>query len=519
MAIYSLNVSTVGKTTHAPGTAGAHLRYIAREDAATHVEAEHMPSDAQEARTWMDAYERDARKNARLLSKVRIALPRELTHEQNAALAREFVAGLAEGRIPSFLAIHDRGKDAANPHAHIVLIDRDMQTGKRVLMLSDSPQDRRKAGLAENGVEWIRTQWEVRANQALARAGHAVRIDRRTLEAQGIAREPTIHVGPRAQHVDSHVRRPESKAVPSPTPRNPGRVIDYPMIDAGRTRRERNAEIIDLNLERAARSPQFETRVWAQFERDQRAKDRPVESQITAASRRRTLEERRIRRAAAAEAQEIRARRNAEARLARDWIRQRHLPETLALRQRQGAERADLTRQQDRLFAKFFAKVDFTGRTRRKRDAARMALSARHRAERLALAGRVRSQRTSQIAAIEGRYGPELADLARTRTQRLDILAERHAVEHVQEDTLLQARASAREVARLQVQAQIEAWKRMERAQGGEPRQRSKAGQDWVAKDASDSAPEDRAEAARRRMEEAGRERQRGHRRRDREFD
>ena len=41
------------------------------------------------------------------------------------------------------------------------------------------------------------------------------------------------------------LRRPESKPVPSPTLRRPDRVIDYPIIDAGRTRRERNAEILD----------------------------------------------------------------------------------------------------------------------------------------------------------------------------------------------------------------------------------------------------------------------------------
>lgn len=518
MALYSLTVSTVGKSTHAPGTAGAHLRYIAREDAATHLEAEHMPEDAQQARTWMDTYEREARKNARLATKVRIALPRELSREENAALARAFVTGLTGGRVPFLFAIHDRGKDAHNPHAHIVLLDRDIETGKRVLMLSDSPRDRRKAGLPENGVEWVRERWEHHANQALERAGFDARIDRRSLAAQGIEREPQIHIGPRAQHVDTEVHRPESKAVPSPSPRNPERVVDYPLIDAGRTRRERNAEIIDLNIERAARSPHFETRVWAQFEREQRAKDRPAEAQVTAAARRRTLEQRRIRRSVAAEAQDIRARRDAEARLARQWIKQRYLPETLALRQRHAAERSDLKNQQDRLLARFFAMVDVTGRTRRKRDASRMALSATHQAERQALAGTIRGQRTVQLAAIEGRYRPELDELARTRAQRLELLAERHAAETAQEDRLLQARAAEREQARIQVQAQIDAWKRMQRAQDG--RERSRAGADWDAKDRDGPSPEDRAEQARRRMEQAQhRQTWDPHRRRGRDYD
>ena len=75
------------------------------------------------------------------------------------------------------------------------------------------------------------------------RAGHEARFDRRSLAAQGAEREPTIHLGPRGQHVDKTVLRPESK--PLPAPRRP----------------ERNAKIIDLNLEKAARSPDHETRL------------------------------------------------------------------------------------------------------------------------------------------------------------------------------------------------------------------------------------------------------------------
>jgi len=46
----------------------------------------------------------------------------------------------------------------------------------------------------------------------------------------------------RASQIERAVDRPQSKLVPSPTPRRPDRVIDYPMIDAGR-------------LEKAASSP------------------------------------------------------------------------------------------------------------------------------------------------------------------------------------------------------------------------------------------------------------------------
>lgn len=147
MAIYSLNLKSIGRTTHAPGTAGAHLLYIAREGAVPELVAAHMPVDANEARSWMSRAENDDRKNARIIDKIRLALPRELTAEQRMQLVRDFARGLTGDRVPWFAAIHAQGKDAHNPHCHLVIRDRDIETGKRVLRLSDSPRDRAKAGL------------------------------------------------------------------------------------------------------------------------------------------------------------------------------------------------------------------------------------------------------------------------------------------------------------------------------------------------------------------------------------
>ena len=506
MAIYSCNLRSIGRTTHAEGTAGAHLRYIGREQAASEVMAAHMPDDPQGARTWMDNHERQARKNARLCDKLRLALPRELDERQRSELVRDFMAGLTGGRaVPWYAAIHQTGKDAHNPHAHIVVVDRDIETGKRVLMLSDSIRDREKKGMpGPSAVEWVRECWERSANDALARAGHAARIDRRSLEAQGIDRDPQIHIGPRAQHIDTTVRRPDSKIVPDPTPRRPDRVIDYPMIDAGRTRRERCTEIIDLNLERAARSPDFETRVWAQFERDQRAKDRPVETQLMAAERRRTLEERRIRRRFAEEAAELRARRDAESRFTRDWLRQRHAPETENLKVQHSAERAEIARRHKGLFGRFLAAVDLTGTTRQRREDERRALQERHEQERRALAEQIRSARAAQAEAVRARFAAEREGILASRAGKLRVLKDRQDTERQKDDGLLQTRATEREQAQRAVQQQIETWKAAQRTKDGEreqavqgsrqraaePPARSKAGQDWQDKDAAVPAPE-----------------------------
>jgi len=465
MAIYSCNLCSIGRTTHAAGTAGAHLRYIGRRRAAAAVMAAHMPEDVRKARSWMDRHERSARKNARLCDKLRIALPRELTEAQRGALVQAFMADLTGGRVPWYAAIHQTGRDAHNPHAHIVVVDRDIETGRRVLGLSDSTRDRRKKGLpGPAAVEWVRERWEHHANQALERAGHAARIDRRSLEAQGIERTPQIHIGPRAQHIDTAVHRPESKAVPSPSLRNPARVVDYPLIDAGRTRRERNAEIIDLNIERAARSGDFETRLWAQFEREQRAQDRVLESALIAAARRRSLQERRIRQDFAARLAALRARRDAALRLARSWLRQRYAPDVEELRRRHEEERAALSKRQRRVLSRLAAIFDLTGRTKISRAAERQALTGRHKEQRQALAAQIRAARAVQAEAVSARYRAAKTGIEQERLQALARLQEGHGAALQHEDRQRQAREAGREQARSALELRILNWKQAGKA-------------------------------------------------------
>ena len=89
MAIYSCNLKSIGRTTHAPGTAGAHIRYISRPEAQPVLIAEHMPTEGGPARAWADTRERALRKNARVIDKIRIALPKELDEDQRAASQAE----------------------------------------------------------------------------------------------------------------------------------------------------------------------------------------------------------------------------------------------------------------------------------------------------------------------------------------------------------------------------------------------------------------------------------------------
>lgn len=240
MAIYSLNHRAIGRATHDPGTAGAHVRYITRQSAARLVLAERMPEAPHQARAWLDDQEQAERKNGRVIDKVMVALPRELTPEQRAALVREFAGDVTQGRASWLAAIHDQGKDAANPHAHIVIRDKDPATRKRVAMLSE-----------KGSTERLRAAWEQAANRALERAGHEARIDRRSLAAQGIERTAQVHVGPRAKAMEGRGVRPSSQIRRD----HRGRMVRYPEIDTSivhgqQTRAEHNRRIVARNEQR-----------------------------------------------------------------------------------------------------------------------------------------------------------------------------------------------------------------------------------------------------------------------------
>lgn len=451
MAIYSCNLSSVGRTTHAAGTAGCHLRYIARAGAEPHVEAHVIPLDPAEARTWMDRQEVASRANARLIDKVRIAIPRELSREERASLVRDFVRELTKDRVPWMFAIHQDGKDAHNPHAHIVLHDRDIESGKRVLHLSDSARDRAKLGLEPKAVEWIRERWEHHANAALERAGHAVRIDRRSLEAQGIEREPTIHLGPRAQHIETFVERPRSRKRTTAL----GREIDYPRIDGGKTRRERHAEIIDLNLERDARSPHLETRVWAQFERGQRALDERLERNLMEQARGRTREERKLKADFRAQHKALRSERRAAYVAKVAETRLTLAPRVREMRERQGNERIALHREQASFWAKLCRAVDITGGTRRRHQAMGRELVAAHREERAVLGRRSRAAWIALKAAADQRFAPAEHQLLLQRRATLAALREMHGRAEAMADAKRQLREADRERYRIQTAATL----------------------------------------------------------------
>lgn len=259
MAIFSLHHSFIGRTTHKPGAASLFARYITRPEACTETIGLRMPTEARPLMRWLDEQEQGDRKNARVIDKLILALPAELDHEQNLSLLQNFCERMTEGRAAWMAAVHDGPEDRDNPHAHIIFRDRNIETGKRVMMTTEAGSTQR-----------FRDAWEQEANIALDRAGFEERIDKRSLKDQGIDREPQLHVGAGAEKLRE--KQHEFRSVQQETTRLIDGVpttvtVNYPAIDEGKTRWQENEDRKERNR---LRELEMEGIVSAEMELQQR---------------------------------------------------------------------------------------------------------------------------------------------------------------------------------------------------------------------------------------------------------
>ena len=168
---------------------------------------------------WSAAERAEARKDARTAREWVLALPSELGASERVELAHAFALELARRYgVAVDVAIHapHRHGDDRNFHAHLLCttrrVERDPALGivlgaKVAIELGD--KDRKRAGIAgrsAHDIEQLRASWAALANGALERAGRSERIDHRSLEEQGIDREPTIHLGPVATQMERRGR-------------------------------------------------------------------------------------------------------------------------------------------------------------------------------------------------------------------------------------------------------------------------------------------------------------------------
>jgi hypothetical protein len=152
---------------------------------------------------WNTAERCEKRKDGRPAREYLVALAHELTKAQRLALTRAFVAEIANRyNVAVDFAIHQphRSGDKRNHHAHILTTTRELTaTGlgaKASMEWSNTDRYRKGLGATAQEIDLVRTRWESIANDYFRELGLSIRIDRRTLVAQGIDREPTQHLGP-----------------------------------------------------------------------------------------------------------------------------------------------------------------------------------------------------------------------------------------------------------------------------------------------------------------------------------
>jgi len=151
---------------------------------------------------WNAAEAAESRKNARVAREVLVALPAEMNDAQRLDLVRGFARDLVErhGFALDF-AIHAPRTDTPNHHAHLLATTRELRTdgfGERTA-LETSDARRQERGLEPffKEVIAIRERWAAATNAGLAAAHIDARVDHRSLEAQGIDRDPLPSI-PRA---------------------------------------------------------------------------------------------------------------------------------------------------------------------------------------------------------------------------------------------------------------------------------------------------------------------------------
>ncbi len=132
---------------------------------------------------WNAAEMRETRRNSVTAREWELGLPAELSDEDRRQLAHNFAQALvARYRVAADVAIHapDPAGDPRNRQAHVLTTTRALETSG----LTGKTRALDAKGISRVELLAVRELWAVLQNAALARAGHAERVDHRSLKMQ-----------------------------------------------------------------------------------------------------------------------------------------------------------------------------------------------------------------------------------------------------------------------------------------------------------------------------------------------
>jgi ATP-dependent exoDNAse (exonuclease V) alpha subunit len=238
MAIFRLQIQSLGRTAGRQATGAAAYRagerirdertgelhnHSSRKDV-THKEimlpSKFATADLEWARDrsrlWNAAEQVESRKDARVAREFQVTLPAELSAPQRLNLARSFSQELADRyNIAVDLAVHDPrpNSDPRNFHAHLLTTTREVTLAglgaKAGLDMSGSERSRRGLPTGSQQFVAVRERWATLTNEALRDAHIDARVDHRSLEAQGIDREPKPRIPFAAFQIEQRGERSE----------------------------------------------------------------------------------------------------------------------------------------------------------------------------------------------------------------------------------------------------------------------------------------------------------------------
>ena len=205
----------------------AQVEYLTRTSAATvergdlvHQEVANLPAWAHgDAAGFFARAEQHERVNGRWGTTWQLALPKELSRDEQLTLARDFLATHLADK-PYLWVMHDpvNAQGEHQPHIHVLFSERindGIDRGAAQHFRRYNAKHPECGGCQKDvwfkqrsSVYEIRAAWCDVTNYTLERAGHAARIHPRSLYARGIDRHPEPKVGPGKDPVAMAEREP-----------------------------------------------------------------------------------------------------------------------------------------------------------------------------------------------------------------------------------------------------------------------------------------------------------------------
>lgn len=212
MAIYHLHCDIIGRGGGRSAVAAAAYRSCSkiydettgeefdftRKEKALHTEMlfpDNHPSFVYDrSEFWNEVQKKESRINSRFCRSFDIALPSELDLSDNIEIIKRWIKNNYTSRgLVADLCIHSEHKDKKtgqgnkNIHAHILVSTRAVD--------SNGWTDKDREVNSTNYLKTVRKSWADICNLKFTELGIEERIDERTLQEQGIDREPQQHLG------------------------------------------------------------------------------------------------------------------------------------------------------------------------------------------------------------------------------------------------------------------------------------------------------------------------------------